>query len=83
MNTKHLALSAVIAVISLWSLTAIGEQTEFSKLDTNGDGLISLYEAVAEPILIVKWESVDTNQDGTVEPVEFEALKKHKQEAKS
>jgi hypothetical protein len=47
---------------------------KFQSLDKNGDGKISREEAQASPELMVIFTPVDTNSDGDITVVEFEAV---------
>lgn len=43
----------------------------FKKLDTNGDGKISMKEAVKDAALAVKFNDIDINHDGSVAADEY------------
>lgn len=45
--------------------------SEMEKLDTDQDQRISQEEAVANPVLVERWITVDVNKDGTLDTAEF------------
>ena len=51
-----------------------GETDRFTKLDADGNGMISSEEAAADPNLGKDWKTADVNQDGQLERAEFSAL---------
>ncbi len=48
---------------------------EFSMLDTDGDALISRTEAKASDTVIVGFDRIDTNRDGTLDEQEYQEAK--------
>ncbi len=69
-----IATSAFVASLAFTANTIAGESAEFSKLDTDGNGMISSEEAAADPALMQDWTSADANGDGQLERAEFSAL---------
>jgi Ca2+-binding EF-hand superfamily protein len=49
-------------------------QQKFKSLDKNGDGKISRDEAQASPELMMIFVPTDTDSDGTISVIEFEAV---------
>lgn len=46
----------------------------FTKLDCNDDGYISVIESVADETLHQSWARIDSNSDGKIDGVEFNAF---------
>jgi hypothetical protein len=44
-----------------------------NRLDTNGDHMISRYEAIGHPVLEARFNEIDTNRDGALSPQERQA----------
>jgi len=75
MKMKHLITTVAFIATSALSLSALaGEMDQFSKLDANGDGMVSSEEATADPVLSKDWAAADLNQDGQLERAEFSAF---------
>jgi hypothetical protein len=49
---------------------------EFTALDLNGDGKVSLAEAAGHAAIVVRFDGADRNRDGKLTMVEFNRLKK-------
>lgn len=57
---------------TMWSTQVAAQQTdEFSSLDTDQDGFISIKEAVANPDLLASFGKLDLNGDGKLSQVEI------------
>lgn len=67
MNWKGVA--AILAV--LITLPSIAQQSFYSRLDKNRDGVISIKEAVSEPAFLASFGEIDKNRDGKITPHEF------------
>ncbi|TMP13868.1 EF-hand domain-containing protein, partial [Pseudoalteromonas ruthenica] len=46
--------------------------TDFDKLDMNGDGYISIEEAKADEGLLAQFNELDADQDGQLSQAEFD-----------
>ncbi|HEX6296038.1 MAG TPA: hypothetical protein VFZ74_05625 [Burkholderiales bacterium] len=49
---------------------------EFTALDLNGDGKVSLAEAAGHAAIVVRFDRADRNRDGKLTMAEFNRLKK-------
>ncbi len=74
MKRTSLTIVSTIAATLFAAGAIAGETEQFGKLDTNGDGLISMEEAAADSKLTESWSAVDANQDGQIERAEFSAF---------
>ncbi len=75
--TCGLAAQSAMAEIKVHTKVAAATQSdpEFAKLDTNGNGKISLKEAAKDKSLTASFDAVDANKDGNVSGDEFTAFK--------
>ena len=75
MKLSNLIFASTFVVSSAFATNAMaGEADQFTKLDADGNGMISSEEAAADPQLIEDWVTADVNQDGQLERAEFSAL---------
>ena len=72
--SKLIVVSAFVASSALAATAMAGETDRFTKLDADGNGMISSEEAAADPNLTQDWVTADVNQDGQLERAEFSAL---------
>lgn len=80
--SKLIVVSTFVASSALAATAMAGETDSFTKLDADGNGMISSEEAAADPKLSQDWDAADVNQDGQLERAEFSALEeKSKAEA--
>ena len=83
MKMKRLIVTTAFVASSAFAAAALaGEADHFTKLDTDGDGMVSSEEATADPILSKDWAEVDLNQDGQLERAEFSAFEQMSKEGK-
>ncbi|MGC0120162.1 EF-hand domain-containing protein [Pseudoalteromonas piscicida] len=68
---KDLAIAVSAAVMTLASVGAHAN-TDFDKLDMNGDGYISIEEAKADEGLLAQFNEIDADQDGQLSQAEFD-----------
>ena len=50
--------------------------TDYTKLDANGDGVISKSEASADPTLSAKFDKLDADKNGSLSTTELSSMKK-------
>lgn len=74
MNSKILTITSTLVAALFAGGAMAGEDKQFSKLDANGDGMISMEEAATDSKLTEAWSAVDANQDGQIERAEFSAF---------
>ena len=75
MKTAHFIVTTAFVASSVLSASVLaGESGKFSQLDTDGNGMISSEEAMADPTLAQEWDTADVNKDGQLERAEFSAL---------
>ena len=88
---KVISLQLIIAAATTFSALAFAQTAPsaarpathaFSKLDTNGDGVISRSEAAARPKLAEHFDKLDTNKDGVLSRDELMAARKKHADAK-
>lgn len=72
MKIKQLIVFSAFVVGA--AVATAGENAYFSKLDIDGDGVLSKAEAAADPVLMESWSTADANQDGQLEKAEFSAF---------
>jgi hypothetical protein len=70
---KKLTLTALAMLVSSVAVAA-GENKLYTDLDLNEDGAISKVEGTALPGLSDKWDALDQNADGMLDPAEFAKL---------
>lgn len=58
-------------LLTLCSPFACANNSIYSQLDKNQDGVISIKEAVSEPILLASFGDIDKNGDGKITQKEF------------
>ncbi|MEJ6475159.1 EF-hand domain-containing protein [Pseudoalteromonas piscicida] len=68
---KNLAIALSAAVMTLASVGAQAN-SDFDKLDMNGDGYISMEEAKAHDGLMAQFDELDADQDGQLSQAEFD-----------
>jgi Ca2+-binding EF-hand superfamily protein len=66
-----LSVASAIYDVSLVSAQRFGGPDEFAKLDSDGDGTVTVAELEAG--FLARWTATDSNQDGKVTVDEFEA----------
>ena len=59
---------------STGSSSASGSSDAFAKLDADKDGMVSKKEAAKDKSVTAKWDTLDTNKDGKLDPGEFAAF---------
>ncbi|MGQ0442212.1 MAG: EF-hand domain-containing protein [Methylophilaceae bacterium] len=74
-TTHSVLMSTAIFGIATLSSYAVADDADFRKLDGNGDGRISLREAVKDSTLIRQFDASDLNHDGMIAADEFENFK--------
>lgn len=84
-NRKEHAMNSLIKVAALAALSCsttafAAESSDYSKLDTNGDGKISKDEAKADPEMAAKFDELDTNKDGSLTSSEIQAGAKRRRD---
>ncbi|MET0067277.1 MAG: hypothetical protein ABW076_13100 [Candidatus Thiodiazotropha sp.] len=72
MTFKQTLLS--LAAAGFVTAAVAGDESAFSKLDTNADGYISAEESTSDAILYKGWSEIDSNADGQVDAAEFSAF---------
>lgn len=68
------ALCAALLALSTSAPANTQEDPLFDKLDVDMDGFISRTEAVKEPRVAERFETLDSNKDDRLDKLEFEAL---------
>ena len=58
------------------ALSQADHREEFTALDLNGDGKVSLAEAAGHAAIVVRFDRADRNSDGKLTMAEFNRLKK-------
>jgi Ca2+-binding EF-hand superfamily protein len=71
---------AALAALSTSTAAFAAESGAFSKLDTNGDGKISMDEAKADPDISAKFAELDTDKNGSLTSSEMKAGAKRPRE---
>ena len=76
MNLKSTLLVAAVSVLALQAASATAGQEAFQTLDSNGDGFVTLEEAEASANddLIDSFGDGDENNNGKLNPEEFEKM---------
>jgi len=69
-----ISMAALLVALSMQPLTADDNTEAFRKLDVNGDGFISEYEALAHSQLPEAFTEGDENNDGQIDLLEFVKL---------
>ena len=69
-----ISMTALLAALLVSPLSAEDNTEAFKKLDTNGDGFISEYEALEHADLPEVFEESDENSDGQLDSIEFSKL---------
>ena len=72
MKLKQLVI--LTGIVAFTGAVSAGPENYFSKLDIDGDGVLSMEEASADPVLRESWSTADANQDGRLEQAEFSAF---------
>ena len=78
--TRLIVTTAFFASSAFAAAALAGEADHFTKLDADGDGMVSSEEATADPILSKDWAEIDLNQDGQLERAEFSAFEQMSKE---
>ena len=82
-NEEH-AMSALIRVAALVALlsatTAFADDSDYSKLDTNGDKSISKEEAKTNADLAAKFDELDADKNGSLSESELKTDDKNRRE---
>lgn len=75
MKVSKLIVASTFVASAAFAATAMaGDSDHFSKLDADGNGMISTEEAAVDPQLVLDWDNADVNKDGQLERAEFSAL---------
>jgi len=77
MNGMLGLLASLLLAGTAW---AADTSEQFNALDTNQDGVLSVEEAQQDATLNEVWADVDTDQNGSIDPVEFSAFEAMSQE---
>lgn len=62
---------AIAAIAAAFSMVAVAGDAEYTALDADQDGVISVQESEANSALGEKFTEVDVNQDGQIDKAEF------------
>jgi len=69
-----ISMAALLGALLISPVSADDNAEAFKKLDTNGDGFISEYEALEHSSLPEVFEESDENGDGQLDVIEFAKL---------
>lgn len=69
-----ISMTTLLGALLVHPVSADGNTRAFNKLDVNGDGYISEYEALAHALLPDSFEEGDENSDGRIDLAEFVKL---------
>lgn len=75
---KSIKVAGLVAL--LCSAAAFAGDTDYSKLDTNGDGSISKDEAKADADITANFDQLDTDKNGSLSDAELKADEKNRRE---
>jgi Ca2+-binding EF-hand superfamily protein len=85
---KSIAMGLLVLVAgclqAIVSVKALAQADVLTEMDQDEDGMISIREAVADPVLLASFGKVDTDGDGKISAKELEAatiLKKKNEQA--
>jgi Ca2+-binding EF-hand superfamily protein len=70
------AAAAFLLAVPGMALSQADHREEFTALDLNGDGKVSLAEAAGHAAIVVRFDRADRNRDGKLTMAEFNRLKK-------
>ena len=70
-SSSIIPVTALFAALSITPAIADDNTEAFQKLDVNGDGYVSEYEALAHAFLPDAFEDGDSNSDGLLDLAEF------------
>jgi hypothetical protein len=70
------AATAFLLALPGMAFSQADHREEFTALDLNGDGKVSLAEAAGHAAIVVRFDGADRNRDGKLTMVEFNRLKK-------
>jgi hypothetical protein len=70
------ALAPLLFLLPGLVFSQTDNQEEFTALDLNGDGKVSLAEAAGYAAIVVRFDRADRNRDGKLTVAEFNRLKK-------
>jgi Ca2+-binding EF-hand superfamily protein len=76
MKTYYSLMPAIVLLATISAQTAVASPAAelFKKLDTNGDGVISMNEAESRSDIAENFADGDVNNDGKLDMAEFEAM---------
>ncbi len=67
----------VLAIILNPALAEIEDLPDFEAVDTDQDGMVSRDEASQVPLVANLYNGADLDQDGKLDPIEYDRVKKH------
>ena len=70
-SLRVIPVTTLFGALSIFAAIADDNTEAFQKLDVNGDGYISEYEALAHAFLPDAFEDGDRNSDGLLDLAEF------------
>lgn len=70
------AVALLLLLVSGMAFSQADHEEEFTALDLDGDGKVSLAEAAGHAAVVVRFDRADRNRDGKLTMAEFNRLKK-------